>query len=52
MARGGKAVKRQFLFFSDIRTVVYTIGENGEHALSSGQDPDFYAENRIDRYGD
>ena len=35
---------------SNIRIVVYTLEENGVHALSSEGDPDFYAKNEIQKY--
>ena len=36
--------------YSNIRIVVYILEENGVHALSSEGDPDFYAEDEIERY--
>ena len=35
-----------------IRIVVYTLEENRVHALSSEEDPDFYAENEIERHSE
>ena len=37
---------------SNIRIVVYTLKENGVHALSSEGDPDFYAEDEIERFSE
>ena len=34
--------------YSNIRKIVYTLEENGVHALSSEGDPDFYAEDEIE----
>ena len=49
-----EAVKllRDFFAYSNIRIVVYTLEENGVHALSSEGDPDFYAEDEIGRYSE
>ena len=38
--------------YSNIRIVVYTLEENGVHALSSEGDADFYAEDEIERYSE
>ena len=38
--------------YSNIRIGVYTLEENGAHALSSDGDPDFYAEDEIERYSE
>ena len=38
--------------YSNIRIVVYTLEKNGVHALSSGADPNFYAEDDIERYSE
>ena len=43
---------RDILAYSNIRIVVYTLEENGVHALSSEGDPDFYAEDEIERYSE
>ena len=40
---------RDIFAHSNIRIVVYTLGENGVHALSSKGDPDFYAEEEFER---
>ena len=39
---------RVLFAFSNIRRVVYTLEENGVHALPSEGDPDFYAEDEIE----
>ena len=41
---------RDIFTYSNNRMVVYTLEENGVHALSSEGDPDFYAEGEIERY--
>ena len=41
---------RVIFAYSNIRIVVYTLEENGVHALSSEGDPDFFAEDEIERY--
>ena len=41
---------RDTFAYSNIRIVVYTLEENGVHALFSEGDPDFYAEDEIERY--
>ena len=38
--------------YSNIRIVVYTLEENGVHALSSEGNPDFFAEYEIERYSE
>ena len=43
---------RDIFAYSDIRIVVYTPEENGVHALSSEGDPDFDAEDEIERYSE
>ena len=43
---------RDIFAYSNIRIVVYTPEENGVHALSSEGDPDFYAEDEIERYSE
>ena len=43
---------RDISAYSKIRIVVYTLEENGVHALSSEGDPDFYAEDEIERYSE
>ena len=41
---------REIFAYSNIRTKVYTLEENGVPALSSEGDADFYAEDEIERY--
>ena len=43
---------RDVFAYSNIRIVVYTLEENGVHALSSEGDADFYAEDEIERYSE
>ena len=43
---------RDFFAYSNIRIVVYTLKENGVHALPSEGDPDFYAVDEIERYSE
>ena len=43
---------RDVFAYSDIHVVVYTLESHGVHAMSSEGDPDFYAEDEIDRYSD
>ena len=43
---------RDIFAYSDIRILVYTLEENGVHALSSEGDHDFYAEDEIERYSE
>ena len=43
---------RDFFVFSNIRILVYTLEANGVHAFSSEGDPDFYAEDEIERYNE
>ena len=38
--------------YSDIHVVVYTLEGHGVHAMSSEGDPEFYAENEIERYSE
>ena len=38
--------------YSDIQIVVYTLESHGFHALSSEGDPEFYAEDEIERYSE
>ena len=47
-------VKRQRnnFAYSDIQTVVYSLDEHAIHAMSAEGDPEFYAEDEIDRYSD
>ena len=43
---------RDIFTYSNIRKVKYTLEENGVHALSSEGDPDFNAENEIEKYSE
>ena len=43
---------RDIFAYSNIRIIVYTLEENGVHALSSEGDPDFYAEDEIESYSE
>ena len=43
---------RDFFAYSNIRIVVYTLEENGVHALSSEGDPDIYAEDENQKYSE
>ena len=43
---------RDIFAHSNIRIVVYTLEENGVHALSSEGDPDFYSNDEIERYSE
>ena len=38
--------------YSNIRMVVYTLEENGVHALSPEGDPDLYAADKIEMYSE
>ena len=44
---------RDIFAYSNNRTLVYTLEENGVYALLSSEgDPDFYAEDQIERYSE
>ena len=43
---------RDIFAYSNIRIVVYTLEENGAHALSSEGDTDFFAEDEIERHSE
>ena len=43
---------RDIFAYSNFRIVVYILEENGVHALSSEGDPDFYAEEEVERYSE
>ena len=43
---------RDIFAYSNIPIVFYTLEEDGVHALSSEGDPDFYAEDEIERYSE
>ena len=47
----GKLLRDVFAY-SDIHIVVYTLESHGVHALSSEGDPEFYAEDEIERYSE
>ena len=43
---------QDFFAYADIQIVVYTLEENGVHALSAEGDAEFYAEDEIERYSE
>ena len=43
---------RKIFAYSDIQIVVYSIDEHAIHAMSTEGDPEFYAEDEIDRYSE
>ena len=43
---------RDVFAYSDIHVVVYTLEGHGVHAMSSEGDPEFYAEDEIERYSE
>ena len=43
---------RDIFAYADVKLVVYTLEENGVHALSSEGDAEFYADDEIERYGE
>ena len=43
---------RDVFAYSDIHVVVYTLESHGVHAMSSEGDPEFYAEDEIERYSE
>ena len=43
---------RDIFAYSNVRIVVYTPEESGVYALSSEEDPDFYAEDEFERYSE
>ena len=43
---------RNIFAYSDIQIVVYSLDEHAIHAMSAEGDPEFYAENEIDRYSE
>ena len=49
-----KVVKllRDVFAYSDIHVVVYTLESHGVHSMSSEGDPEFYAEDEIERYSE
>ena len=47
---GGLKLLRDIFAYVDVQIVVYTLGENGVHALSAEGDAEFYADDGIERY--
>ena len=43
---------RDIFAYSEIQIVVYSLDERSTHALSADGDPEFYAEEEIDRYSE
>ena len=43
---------RDIFAYADVQLVVYTLEENGVHALSAEGDAEFYADDEIERYGE
>ena len=43
---------REIFVYADVQIVVYTLEENGVHALSSEGDADFYADDEMERYSE
>ena len=43
---------RDILVYADVQIVVYTLEENGVHALSAEGDSEFYADDGIERYSE
>ena len=43
---------RKSIAYSDIQIVVYSLDEHAIHAMSAEGDPEFYAEDEIDRYSE
>ena len=43
---------RDIFAYADVQLVVYTLEENGVHALSTGGDAEFYADDEIERYSE
>ena len=43
---------RDIFAYADVQLVVYTLGENGVHALSAEGDAEFYADDEIERYSE
>ena len=43
---------RDIFAYADVQTVVYTLEENGVHALSAEGDAEFYADDEIERYSE
>ena len=43
---------RDIFAYADVQLVVYTLEENGVHALSAERDAEFYADDEIERYSE
>ena len=43
---------RNIFAYSDIQVVVYSLDEHAIHAMSAEGDPEFYAEDEVDRYSE
>ena len=43
---------RDIFAYSDVQIVVYSLDEHAIHAMSAEGDPEFYAEDQIDRYSE
>ena len=43
---------RDIFAYADVQLVVYTLEENGVHALSVEGDAEFYADDKIERYNE
>ena len=43
---------RDMFVYADVQIVVYTLKENGVHALSAESDAEFYADDEIERYSE
>ena len=43
---------RDIFAYADVQLVVYTLEENGVHALSAEGDAEFYADDEIERYSE
>ena len=45
-------LRRAIFAYSDAQIVVYSLDEHAIHAMSAERDPEFYAEDEIDRYSE
>ena len=43
---------RDIFAYADVQTVVYTVEENGIHALSAEGDAEFYTDDEVEPYSD
>ena len=43
---------RDIFAYADVQIIVYTLEENGVHALSAENDAEFYADDEIERYSE